>query len=72
MDLDILDPVFRDQILQKFLGYHAFIDNAPFDPHGEQAVRIAAEGLAVHKVSPAADDLPGHKAETGAVRHGQE
>ena len=41
-------------------------------PHAAEDLRLAAEGLPVHEVAPAADDLADEHAENGQVQHGQE
>ena len=71
MDLNVLDPVVKDQMVEEVLLDHAFIPDATSDPHGKQAVCVAAEGLAVDKVTPSSDHLSGYKSKACAVCHGQ-
>ena len=40
--------------------------------HAAEDVCLGAEGLTVHKVSPAADDLPEQKTAAQIVHHGQD
>ena len=65
----VTDP---DRMCEHVLVQHVRVYDGFLDPHREQRIRIAAEGLCIEKVPPAADELSCEKAEHRRVRDGEE
>ena len=71
MDLNVVDSAVHNPLIPQFLGNHGRVHNACLDPHGQQIVRVAAEGLAVEEISPASDHLARNQSQNTGVCHAQ-